>query len=90
MKDLLYIANNKYNLIIVDSLPVLAVANTQVFSNSIDRPVLVISSRNTQKDSAKKDSAKKAKELLESAETKILGVVLNNKKEQEDLCSHYG
>lgn len=85
MKDLLYIANNKYNLIIVDSLPVLAVANTQVFSNSIDRPVLVISSRNTQKD-----SAKKAKELLDSAETKILGVVLNNKKEQEDLCSHYG
>ena len=85
MKDLLEIAKNEYDLIILDSPPVLAVTDAQVLSNSTDGVVLVISSGNTQKD-----SAKKAKELLESAKAKILGVVLNNKKEQDSQHYYYG
>jgi len=85
MKDLLEIAKNEYDLIILDSPPVLAVTDAQVLSNSTDGVVLVISSGNTQKD-----SAKKAKELLESAKAKILGVVHNNKKEQDHSYYYYG
>ncbi|CAK8583865.1 Tyrosine-protein kinase YwqD [Priestia megaterium] len=85
MNALLEIAKNEYDLIILDSPPVLAVTDAQVLSNSTDGVVLVISSGNTQKD-----SAKKAKELLESAKAKILGVVHNNKKEQDHSYYYYG
>ena len=85
MNALLEKAKNEYDLIIFDSSPVLAVTDAQVLSNLTDGVVLVISSGNTQKD-----SAKKAKELLESAKAKILGVVLNNKKEQDSQHYYYG
>jgi len=85
MNALLEIAKNEYDLIILDSSPVLAVTDAQVLSNSTDGVVLVISSGITQKD-----SAKKAKELLESAKAKILGVVHNNKKEHDHLYYYYG
>ncbi|MFE4036151.1 CpsD/CapB family tyrosine-protein kinase [Priestia sp. YIM B13489] len=85
MNALLEKAKNEYDLIIFDSSPVLAVTDAQVLSNLTDGVVLVISSGHTQKD-----SAKKAKELLESAKAKILGVVLNNKKEQDSQHYYYG
>jgi len=84
MNDLLDEVKNEYDFVIFDSPPVLAVTDTQVLSNLTDGVVLVISSGNT-----KIDSAKKAKELLESAKAKILGVVHNNKKEQ-DTPYYYG
>ncbi|MDG0030615.1 hypothetical protein MMB68_13715 [Priestia sp. Y58] len=37
-----------------------------------------------------KDFAKKTKELLHSVEFPIIGIILNNKREQESTCSHYG
>ncbi|MGC9932357.1 CpsD/CapB family tyrosine-protein kinase [Priestia aryabhattai] len=84
MKDLLEQIKNEYDFVIFDSPPVLAVTDAQVLSNLTDGVVLVMSSRNTQID-----SAKKAKELLESVGAKILGVVLNNKKEKDHLY-YYG
>ncbi|WP_251034432.1 CpsD/CapB family tyrosine-protein kinase [Priestia megaterium] len=85
MNTLLEKAKNEYDFIILDSPPVLAVTDAQVLSNLTDGTVLVINSENT-----KTDSAKKAKELLESAKAKILGVVLNNKKEEDNLYYYYG
>ena len=85
MKNLLEIAKNEYDLVIFDTPPLLAVTDAQILSHLTDGVVLVISSENTQKD-----SAKKAKELLESAQAKILGVVLNNKKEEDNLYYYYG
>lgn len=85
MSTLLEKAKIEYDLIIFDSPPVLAVTDAQLLSNSTDGVVLVINSGKTQKD-----SAKKAKGLLESANAKILGVVLNNKKEMENQYYYYG
>ncbi|MEM4997268.1 CpsD/CapB family tyrosine-protein kinase [Priestia sp. SB1] len=80
MNALLDEVKNKYDFVLLDSPPVLAVTDAQVLGNLTDGVVLVISSGNT-----KIDSARKAKELLENAKAKILGVVNNNKKEQNIL-----
>lgn len=81
MEVLLEQAKEEYDVIVIDTPPVLAVTDAQILANLADGVVLVVSSGKTERD-----SAKKAKELLESAQAKILGVVLNNKKAEE---SHY-
>ncbi|MCF2132044.1 CpsD/CapB family tyrosine-protein kinase [Priestia filamentosa] len=85
MISLLEKAKREYDIIILDSPPVLAVTDAQILSNLTDGVVLVVSSGKTQIN-----SAKKTKELLESAKAKILGVVLNNKKVQKNQYYYYG
>lgn len=85
MNALLEKAKSEYDLVILDSPPVLAVTDAQVLSHLTDGVVLVVSSGKTQVD-----SAKKTKELLESVKAKILGVILNNKKVQENQYYYYG
>lgn len=84
MNNLLEQAKREYDVIILDTPPVLAVTDAQVLSNLADGVVLVVSSGKTETD-----AAKKAKELLESAKSKILGVVLNNKKVQDSQYYYY-
>ncbi|WP_412059725.1 CpsD/CapB family tyrosine-protein kinase [Metabacillus idriensis] len=81
MRQFIADAKRDYDFILFDTPPVLAVADAQILSNSVDGVVLVVSSGRTELE-----SAKKAKELLEQAQAKILGTVLNNKKVQD---SHY-
>ncbi|GAB1793256.1 CpsD/CapB family tyrosine-protein kinase [Priestia megaterium] len=85
MSALLEQVKNEYDFVIFDSPPVLNVTDAQILSNSTDGVILVISSGKTQKD-----SGKKAKELLENAKAKILGVVLNNKEVQDNQYYYYG
>ena len=84
MQTLLEQAKEEYDVIILDTPPVLAVTDAQILSNTADGVVLVVSSGKTETE-----SAKKAKELLESAKAKILGVVLNNKKVQDSQYYYY-
>jgi len=84
MTTLLEQAKDQYDVIILDTPPVLAVTDAQILSNLADGVVLVVSSGKTEID-----AAKKAKELLESAKAKILGVVLNNKKVQDSQYYYY-
>ena len=84
MQTLLEQAKDDYDVIILDTPPVLAVTDAQVLANLADGVVLVVSSGKTEID-----AAKKAKELLESAKAKILGVVLNNKKVQDSQYYYY-
>nr|WP_116758297.1 CpsD/CapB family tyrosine-protein kinase [Priestia megaterium] len=84
MDALLEKAKDEFDLVIFDSPPVLAVTDAQVLSNLTNGVVLVINSGKT-----KIDDAKKTKELLENAKAKILGVVLNNKKEQANQYYYY-
>ncbi|WP_299093701.1 CpsD/CapB family tyrosine-protein kinase [uncultured Metabacillus sp.] len=84
MQAMIEQAKDEYDVIIFDSPPVLAVTDAQVLSNLTDGVVLVVSSGKTEIE-----SAKKAKELLESAKAKILGVVLNNKKVQDSQYYYY-
>jgi len=64
--------NVKFDIVVYDTPPVLAVTDPQILANKCDGVVLVVASGKTQKE-----HAKKAKELLVSAKSSLLGVVLN-------------
>lgn len=84
MKELMELALDKYDLILFDSPPILAVTDAQILSNSCDGVVLVVSSGKT-----KKEMGQKAIELLTSAKAKLLGVVINNKKQKGGQDYYY-
>ncbi|MFD0826434.1 CpsD/CapB family tyrosine-protein kinase [Neobacillus sp. M.A.Huq-85] len=68
-------ALEEFEMVLFDAPPVLAVTDAQILANKCDGTILVVSSGKTEKD-----KLEKAKELLETAQSKIIGVVLNNKK----------
>lgn len=84
MKNILKETQTEYDLVIFDTPPVLAVTDAQVLANQCDGTILVISSGKTETD-----PAVKAKELLETAQAKVLGVVLNNKKAGKNEHYYY-
>ena len=84
MEDLLANAYNDYDVVIIDTPPVLAVTDAQILANQCDGTVLVIASGSTEKE-----SAQKAKELLDVANSKLLGVVLNMKKTKDSSYYYY-
>ncbi|WP_144505650.1 CpsD/CapB family tyrosine-protein kinase [Bacillus mycoides] len=75
MKDLLLEAYGIYDLVIFDTAPILLVADSQIMANQCDASVLVIRSEVTEKD-----SALKAKQVLDSAKGKLLGAILNDRE----------
>lgn len=82
MKELLREATAQYDIVLLDTPPVLAVTDAQILANECDGTVLVVSSGQTEIE-----AAKKAKEMLTSSTTPLLGVVLNNKKAKH--AQHY-
>ena len=84
MSELLEAAYNEYDMVIFDTPPVLAVTDAQVLANQCDGTVLVVNSGKTEID-----GALRAKELLEAAKAKLLGVVLNNRKLKESSYYYY-
>lgn len=86
MKQFFKEAQEYFDLIVFDTPPLLAVTDAQLLANKCDGTVLVVSSGKTQND-----MLLKAKELLDSAQSKLLGVVLNNKKiENTNYYYYYG
>ena len=73
-----------FDLIIFDTPPLLAVTDAQILANKCDGSILVISSGKTEKD-----MVVKAKEMLGTANGKLLGVVLNNKKMKSNQHYYY-
>jgi capsular exopolysaccharide synthesis family protein len=85
MKDLLSEAYGTYDLLIFDTAPILLVTDAKIMANQCDASVLVIRSGITEKG-----SALKAKKELDSAEGKLLGVILNDKETQGEEYYYYG
>lgn len=75
MKKLIEQAVEQYDIILIDSPPVLAVTDAQILSNLADGIVLVTKSGQTEYD-----MAIKATELLKNSRAKLLGAVLNHKE----------
>ncbi|MCM3693167.1 CpsD/CapB family tyrosine-protein kinase [Neobacillus niacini] len=73
-----------FDLIIFDTPPLLAVTDAQILANKCEGTLLVVSSGKTEKD-----MIVKSKELLDNAQGKLLGVVLNNKKMQNTNYYYY-
>lgn len=72
MEDLLTRLKSDYNLILVDAPPILAVTDAAVVCPKLDGILMVVHSAKTDRD-----SAKRAKALLEHVGGNIIGVVLN-------------
>lgn len=84
MKELVREARQAYDIIIFDTPPVLAVTDAQILANLCDGVVLVVRSKKTEFD-----AADKAIELLQSANAKILGTILNDRDKKEMNYYYY-
>lgn len=84
MEELLNEAKEIYDIIILDTPPVLAVSDAQILSNRVDASVLVVSSGRTEQE-----AAKKAKDVLNAGKGKLIGVVLNGVKKAENQHYYY-
>lgn len=73
MSTLLEQAKGKYDRIIIDTPPIMAVTDAHIVAGKCDGVLIVIDA-----GKVKSDIARKAKLSLESAGSRILGVVLNN------------
>ncbi len=79
-------AKEHFDVIIFDTPPMLAVTDAQILGNKCDGSILVVYSGKTVME-----EAAKAKELISTTKSKLLGVVLNHKKLQStDYYYYYG
>ncbi|MGG4407206.1 CpsD/CapB family tyrosine-protein kinase [Niallia taxi] len=86
MKQFMEQVSEEFDLVIFDTPPVLAVTDAQILGNLCQGSVLVVSSGKTEKD-----SLMKTKELLNTTNGRVLGVVLNNKKiDKKSNYYYYG
>lgn len=76
--------STQYDLVLFDAPPLLSVTDSQILANKCDGTILVVLAGKTQKD-----SARRAKELLETSQAKILGVILNQFKMEKDHYYYY-
>lgn len=85
MSSLLDELSNTYDVIILDSPPVLAVTDAQILSTKVDGTILVVRGEKT-----KKDSVIAAKGVLNKVNANILGTVLNGgNKNKDNYYYHY-
>lgn len=84
MSGLLDELSNVYDVIILDSPPVLAVTDAQILSTKSDGTVLVVRAEKT-----KKDTVLAAKGVLDKVNANILGTVLNGGDKNKDNYYYY-
>ncbi|SDM56199.1 MULTISPECIES: CpsD/CapB family tyrosine-protein kinase [Bacillaceae] len=85
MERMLEEASGRYDLVIFDTPPVLAVTDAQILANLCDGALMVVRSKQTEYE-----AAQKAKELLQPAKAKLLGVVLNDLEQKKGHYYYYG
>ncbi|MEG2458111.1 MAG: CpsD/CapB family tyrosine-protein kinase [Bacilli bacterium] len=86
METLLNELSEVYDMIILDSPPVLAVADAQILSTKSDGVILVIRAEKT-----KKDTVIAGKEILDKVNANILGAILNGgERRKDDYYYYYG
>jgi capsular exopolysaccharide synthesis family protein len=88
MTSLLEQLRQMYDIILIDTPPLLAVTDAQIVATKSDGVILVVD-----QGKVKRDIASKAVKSLESVKARILGVVLNNvkrKANEEAYYNYYG
>ncbi len=73
-----------YDVVLFDAPPVIAVTDAAVLGAKVDGVLLVISA-----GKSRRDHAERAKELLEKAKVRIIGVALTNAPKDSSLDSYY-
>ncbi|MFS0555440.1 CpsD/CapB family tyrosine-protein kinase [Brevibacillus sp. 179-C9.3 HS] len=84
MRKFMYDVKFRYELILIDSPPLLPVADSQVLSSLVDGVLLVLRS-----GKVKVENAKKAKMLLDHVGARIIGAVLNDMKMSKSTSAYY-
>lgn len=84
MKQMLQKAQDTYDVVIFDTPPVLAVTDAQILANICDGSIIVARSEQTEYE-----AIQKAKDLLEPAHAKLLGIVLNDVPQKKSNTYYY-
>jgi capsular exopolysaccharide synthesis family protein len=84
MQKLLEMLREQFEIILIDTPPVLAVTDAQLLASQSDGVLMVINA-----GKIKKDIATKAKENLLRVNARLLGVVLNNVKHRASEEYYY-
>lgn len=85
MKEFLGEMRNVYDVVIIDSPPVLAVTDAQVLSTMVDGVLLVVASGQSEKE-----ACIKAKDLLTKVKANILGAVISKMPVDKRKGYNYG
>jgi len=72
MKRLIQEFSEQFDMVLIDTPPIIAVTDSAIIAQEVDGVILVLAS-----GEVNKDYAQKAKELLDKVGAKILGAVLN-------------
>ncbi|RIX45880.1 polysaccharide biosynthesis tyrosine autokinase [Paenibacillus nanensis] len=84
MSELIAQLKETYDIVLIDTPPLLAVTDAQIVSTKSDGAILVVD-----QGRVKRDIAKKAVQNLRTVNARILGVVLNNVKRKASEEAYY-
>ncbi|MFT3798211.1 hypothetical protein [Microbacterium sp.] len=85
MRALLAEARERYDFVVIDSAPVLAVSDTLTISRMIGATILV-----SRYNTTRRQDLRSAMEAVEGAGARLLGVVINAVPENRRSLSYYG
>jgi capsular exopolysaccharide synthesis family protein len=85
MDEIIVALKTKADYVLFDSPPVLAVTDTPLLASKLDALLLVIKAGST-----RRDHAQRAKEVLQRANIRILGVALSNAPQDSSMNAYYG
>jgi capsular exopolysaccharide synthesis family protein len=84
MRNFLKQMRGQYDLIILDSPPIIAVTDSEILTSMVDGTILVVSSENTEIE-----MMERSVELIRRENTQFLGTVLNNFSYKSGYGSYY-
>jgi len=84
MEDLIKMARNNYDFVIIDSAPLMAVSDPLIISKSVDGILLVV-----RLGQVHSQEVVMAKSLLDQSKVPILGMILNGISEQNSYGGYY-
>lgn len=84
MKDFLNLLRNKYDMVVLDSPPVIAVTDSEILARLADATMLVVSANTTEME-----LIRKAVEIINQKGVTLIGTVLNNFVYRSSYGSYY-
>jgi tyrosine-protein kinase Etk/Wzc len=84
MQDFISNMRKRYDVVIFDSAPIIAVTDSEIFASLVDASILVVSSEKTEFE-----LMEKAAELIKRGSTSFIGAVLNNFTYKSGYGSYY-
>ena len=84
MEEIIAALLTRADILLFDAPPVIAVTDAAVLASKVDGVLLIVSAGKT-----KRENAKKAQQLLEKVNARVVGAVLNNVKFDSSMQSYY-